>query len=101
MQRLADAVARQGGALLITADHGNAEEMVDEAHHQPHTQHTRNPVPVMLAVGPDWARTINDGRLADVAPTLLELMGLRQPPALTGRSLLRPPVKPLAEAAAE
>ena len=101
MQRLADAVAKQGGALLITADHGNAEEMVDEAHHQPHTQHTLNPVPVMLAVGPDWAREIHDGRLADVAPTLLDLMGLPQPAAMTGRSLLRPPVKPVAEAAAE
>jgi 2,3-bisphosphoglycerate-independent phosphoglycerate mutase len=101
LQRLADAVAEASGALLITADHGNAEEMVDEAHHQPHTQHTLNPVPVLLAVGPEWARRLNDGRLADVAPTLLELMGLPQPAAMTGRSLLRPPTATGAEAAAE
>jgi len=100
LDRLAAAVQRAGGALLITADHGNAEEMVDEAHHQPHTQHTLNPVPVLLAVGPDWASELHDGRLADVAPTLLDLMGLPQPAAMTGRSLLRQP-KSLAEAAAE
>jgi 2,3-bisphosphoglycerate-independent phosphoglycerate mutase len=97
LARLATAVERAGGALLITADHGNAEEMVDEAHHQPHTQHTLNPVPVLLAVGPAWARRLRDGRLADVAPTLLDLMGLPKPAAMTGQSLLRP----AAEAAAE
>jgi 2,3-bisphosphoglycerate-independent phosphoglycerate mutase len=97
LARLAAAVERAGGALLITADHGNAEEMADEAHHQPHTQHTLNPVPVLLAAGPAWAARLRDGRLADVAPTLLDLMGMPQPAAMTGRSLLRP----AAEAAAE
>jgi 2,3-bisphosphoglycerate-independent phosphoglycerate mutase len=97
LARLSDAVERAGGALLITADHGNAEEMVDEAHHQPHTQHTLNPVPVMLAAGPSWARQLRDGRLADVAPTLLDLMGMAKPASMTGRSLLRS----AAEAAAE
>jgi len=101
LSRLAAAVEKAGGALLITADHGNAEEMIDEAHHQPHTQHTLNPVPVLLGVGPAWAKRLHDGRLADVAPTLLDLMGLPQPAAMTGRSLLRPPAKSLAEAAAE
>ena len=89
LARLAAAVEKQGGALLITADHGNAEEMLDEVNHQPHTQHTLNRVPVLLAVGPDWARSLSDGRLADIAPTLLELMELPQPAAMTGRSLLR------------
>jgi 2,3-bisphosphoglycerate-independent phosphoglycerate mutase len=97
LARLAAAVERAGGALLITADHGNAEEMVDEVHHQAHTQHTLNPVPVLLGAGPGWASRLRDGRLADVAPTLLDLMGLPQPAAMTGRSLLRT----AAEAAAE
>ncbi len=88
--RLAAAVEAAGGALLVTADHGNAEQMVDHAAHQAHTQHTTNPVPVLLAVGPQAVGGLADGRLADVAPTLLELMGLAQPAAMSGRSLLRP-----------
>jgi len=98
LARLAAAVAAAGGVLLVTADHGNAEEMVDHAHHQPHTQHTMNRVPALLAVGPAEARRLRDGRLADVAPTLLEFLALPQPLAMTGRSLLRPAA---ASAAAE
>ena len=87
---IAAAVARAGGALLVTADHGNAELMRDPVTHEPHTAHTLNPVPVMLMGGPAGA-TLADGRLADIAPTLLALMGLPQPPEMTGVSLLRGP----------
>ena len=87
--RIADAVAAAGGAVLVTADHGNAELMRDPATGGPHTAHTTNPVPVMLAGVAGAA--LHDGRLADLAPTLLGLMGLRQPDAMTGRSLLDAP----------
>jgi 2,3-bisphosphoglycerate-independent phosphoglycerate mutase len=85
--RIAEAVRAMGGALLVTADHGNAELMRDPATGGPHTAHTTNPVPVLLMGGPAGAR-LRDGRLADVAPTLLALMGLAPPAAMTGRSLL-------------
>jgi 2,3-bisphosphoglycerate-independent phosphoglycerate mutase len=88
--RLAEAVEAAGGALLITADHGNAEQMRDEATGQAHTAHTLNPVPALLLGGPAGAG-LADGKLADVAPTLLALMGLPQPAEMTGRSLLRDP----------
>jgi 2,3-bisphosphoglycerate-independent phosphoglycerate mutase len=84
---IADAVLEAGGALLVTADHGNCELMVDPVTGEPHTAHTTNPVPVMVLGG--TAASLADGRLADVAPTLLALMGLAQPPEMTGRSLLR------------
>ncbi len=90
LARLAAAVEQAGGVLLITADHGNAEEMLDEVNHQPHTQHTLNKVPVLLAVGPAEVKALHDGRLADIAPTLLQFLGLPQPKAMTGRSLLGP-----------
>jgi 2,3-bisphosphoglycerate-independent phosphoglycerate mutase len=86
--RLADAVARAGGTLLITADHGNAEMMRDPETGQPHTAHTLNPVPILLVNPPPGVTGISDGRLADIAPTLLALLGLRQPAAMTGRPLL-------------
>ncbi|AMJ61217.1 2,3-bisphosphoglycerate-independent phosphoglycerate mutase [Bosea sp. PAMC 26642] len=85
--RIAQAIGRAGGALLVTADHGNAELMVDPVTGEPHTAHTTNPVPVMLIGGS--ASGLADGRLGDVAPTLLALMGLEQPPQMTGTSLLR------------
>lgn len=81
-----DAIEEQGGALLVTADHGNCELMRDPVTGGPHTAHTTNPVPVMLAVPGGAALT--DGRLGDLAPTLLALMGLEQPRQMTGRSLL-------------
>jgi 2,3-bisphosphoglycerate-independent phosphoglycerate mutase len=84
--RIADAVTSAGGALLVTADHGNAELMRDPVTGGPHTAHTTNPVPVMLAGVP--GAKLHDGRLADLAPTLLQLMGIEQPPEMTGRSLL-------------
>jgi 2,3-bisphosphoglycerate-independent phosphoglycerate mutase len=84
--RIATAVEKQGGALLVTADHGNCELMRDPATGGPHTAHTTNPVPILLMGG--GATALQDGRLADVAPTLLALMGLRQPREMTGHSLI-------------
>lgn len=85
--RIADAIEKQDGALLFTADHGNCELMRDPATGAPHTAHTTNPVPLVL-VGAGKA-ALADGRLADLAPTLLELMELPQPKDMTGVSLLR------------
>jgi 2,3-bisphosphoglycerate-independent phosphoglycerate mutase len=86
--RVAQAVLDVGGLLCITADHGNADEMRDEAG-WPITAHSLNPVPIVLA-GPGLAgRTLADGVLADVAPTLLELLDLPKGEGMTGRSLLR------------
>ena len=87
--RLTDALTRSGGTMLITADHGNAEVMFDETTGQPHTAHTLNRVPAMLVNGPADATALADGRLADVAPTLLQVMGLTPPAEMTGRSLIR------------
>ena len=81
------ALQASGGAMLVTADHGNCELMVDPATGGPHTAHTTNPVPVILVGGPADAR-LGNGRLADLAPTLLALMGLPQPKEMTGRSLI-------------
>ena len=76
-----------GGAMLVTADHGNCEQMWDPSTNGPHTAHTTNPVPVILVGGPSNAR-LDQGALCDLAPTMLELMGIAQPPEMTGRSLL-------------
>ena len=81
--------ARPGGAMLVTADHGNCEMMRDPVTGGPHTSHTTNPVPVFLMGVPGV--TLHDGRLADVAPTLLHLLGLAQPAEMTGRRLTAPP----------
>ena len=87
LTKLAEAVAKQGGALLVTADHGNCEMMRDPETGKPHTAHTTNPVPVFLMGG--GKVTLQDGRLADVAPTLLELMELPKPAEMTGVSLIK------------
>ncbi|ACI52753.1 phosphoglycerate mutase, 2,3-bisphosphoglycerate-independent [Gluconacetobacter diazotrophicus PA1 5] len=86
LKRLVEAVHRQRGALLVTADHGNAETMFDAKTGGPHTAHTLNVVPVVLTGVREM--TLHDGRLSDLAPTLLALMGLPQPAAMTGTSLL-------------
>jgi 2,3-bisphosphoglycerate-independent phosphoglycerate mutase len=85
--QIAAAVGRQGGLMLITADHGNCEMMKDPETGGPHTAHTLNRVPAILVGGPAGV-TLADGRLADVAPTLLDLMGMAQPPEMTGVSLV-------------
>ena len=86
--RVLAALAAAGGAMLLTADHGNCEMMIDPVTGGPHTAHTLNPVPVALIGGPVGVSLVA-GRLADVAPTLLELMDLPLPPEMTGRSLIR------------
>ncbi len=89
--RIEAAVRRQGGALLITADHGNAETMRDQLSGQPHTAHTLNAVPAILAGAAAVIDRValDNGRLADIAPTLLDIMGIAKPAEMTGRSLLR------------
>ena len=83
------AVRRTGGALLITADHGNLEQMRDPDTGQPHTAHTVGPVPLVY-VGPRAAQLRSGGALRDVAPTILDLLGVPQPAEMTGHSLLGP-----------
>jgi 2,3-bisphosphoglycerate-independent phosphoglycerate mutase len=80
-----DAVTRNGGVSLITADHGNAEQMLEKDGTSPHTAHTANPVP-LIATDPDL-RLAEGGELADLAPTVLELLGFKQPLQMTGRAL--------------
>ncbi|WP_135503987.1 2,3-bisphosphoglycerate-independent phosphoglycerate mutase [Roseovarius aestuariivivens] len=80
-------VREMGGALVVTADHGNCETMIDPVSGGPHTAHTTNPVPVIVMGAPEGT-ALRSGRLADLAPTVLELMGLDQPPEMTGQSLL-------------
>jgi 2,3-bisphosphoglycerate-independent phosphoglycerate mutase len=86
---VADAIDAVGGALLITADHGNLEMMRDPATGQPHTAHTVGPVPLVYVGARADARLRDGGALRDVAPTLLELLQLPQPAEMTGHSLLR------------
>jgi len=86
--KIADAIESVGGALLVTADHGNCEMMRDPETGGPHTAHTTNPVPLVL-LGARNRALLADGRLADIAPTLLELMDLPKPSEMTGMSLLR------------
>ncbi|MDB5663868.1 2,3-bisphosphoglycerate-independent phosphoglycerate mutase, partial [Cypionkella sp.] len=82
------ALEGKGGAMIVTADHGNCELMIDPVTGGPHTSHTVNPVPVVLVGGPAGAVLRDGGRLGDLAPTILALMDLPQPPEMTGRSLM-------------
>ena len=86
--RLSEAVERAVGTLVITADHGNAEMMRDAETGEPHTAHTLNPVPFIVVNPPAAVRHLGDGRLSDVAPTLLDILGLPKPSAMTGHSLI-------------
>lgn len=86
VQKVVDAVLSQGGQLILTADHGNAEKMLDE-NCKPFTAHTLSPVPFMI-IGAGFLTLRTHGILADVAPTLLELMGLAVPQEMTGQSLI-------------
>ncbi|MGN0637438.1 MAG: 2,3-bisphosphoglycerate-independent phosphoglycerate mutase [Huintestinicola sp.] len=83
-----DAVKETGGVMFICADHGNAEKMVDYETGNPHTAHTTNPVPFILVNYEDGVKLREGGCLADIAPTLLEIMGLPQPAEMTGKSLI-------------
>ncbi len=82
-----EALEATGGAMIVTADHGNCELMVDPVTGGPHTAHTTNPVPVVLVGGPAGVR-LREGRLSDLAPTLLDLMNLPVPDEMTGKSLI-------------
>lgn len=84
--RVAQAMRSIGGEMIITADHGNAECMEDHVNHQPHTQHTTNPVPLIYVGRP--ATLAETGALSDIAPTLLHMMGVPQPTEMTGRPLV-------------
>ncbi len=89
VEKVLNAVEKMGGAALITADHGNAEQMWDTQSNGPHTRHTLNPVEVVI-FGKDMQtlKLRSDGRLADIAPTLLEMIGLPKPKEMTGESLI-------------
>ncbi|MDX2225303.1 MAG: 2,3-bisphosphoglycerate-independent phosphoglycerate mutase, partial [Rhodospirillaceae bacterium] len=88
--RLEQAVTTAGGTMLISADHGNLEMMIDPATGVAHTQHTVGVVPVVLVNPPARVGALADGRLADLAPTALDLLGVLKPADMTGRSLLKP-----------
>lgn len=83
-----EAVKKVDGALFICADHGNAEKMIDYETGEPHTAHTTNPVPFILVNYDDGVKLREGGCLADIAPTLLEILGLPQPAEMTGKSLI-------------
>jgi 2,3-bisphosphoglycerate-independent phosphoglycerate mutase len=88
--RLSEAVEQTGGTLVITADHGNVEMMRDPETGEPHTAHTLNPVPFVVVNPPAVVGQLENGRLSDIAPTLLDILGLTKPAAMTGHSLLSP-----------
>src|SRR5690606_3946030 len=88
--RTVEAILRAGGRVLITADHGNAEQMLDYETGEPHTAHTSNPVPFIL--GDENLKDMElreEGRLADIVPTILDLMDIKKPDEMTGKSLLK------------
>ena len=84
--KVVEAVNAQNGVLMITADHGNCEQMIDYKTGEPHTAHTTNPVPLIL-VGMDNAK-LREGKLADLTPTMLDIMGLKKPEEMTGESII-------------
>jgi 2,3-bisphosphoglycerate-independent phosphoglycerate mutase len=90
VQRLSDAVLAKGGAMLITADHGNAEQMYDDETKQAHTAHTLNLVPALMISSHLKGKTCTQeaGKLADIAPTILDFLQLPKPSQMTGKSLL-------------
>ena len=86
VQKVVDAVEEKNGMIIMTADHGNAEQMIDYKTGEPHTAHTTNPVPLVL-IGAEGIK-LKEGKLADLAPTMLELMELKKPEEMTGESLI-------------
>ena len=85
--RLLDVAIELGYSAIVTADHGNCDEMVDPQTGEPHTQHTQYPVPCMVA-DKDVRSLESGGNLSAIAPTVLQLMGISQPKAMTGDSLI-------------
>jgi 2,3-bisphosphoglycerate-independent phosphoglycerate mutase len=88
--QVVEAVHRAGGVTLVTADHGNAETMLEPDGTSPHTRHTTNPVPLVVTLPGAGLR--DDGELSDLAPTCLDLLGIDQPAEMTGKTLIEPPV---------
>lgn len=86
--RIVETLRAQGGMAIITADHGNAELMIDPKTGEPHTAHTINNVPIVLVSEQHRDCHLNSGSLADIAPTILALAGIEQPPEMTGKSLI-------------
>ena len=82
------AIKDVGGVMIVTADHGNVEKMIDETTGQPYTAHTVGKVPAILVNDQSGVKALKDGKLADLAPTMLELLNIRQPKEMTGTSLL-------------
>ena len=87
VQKVVEAIEEHNGTLLITADHGNCEQMIDYETGEPHTAHTTNPVP-LAGINLPANKKLKEGRLADLAPTLLDIMELEKPDEMTGESLL-------------
>lgn len=87
IDRIVEVLKEKGGVALITADHGNAEEMIDLKTGEPHTAHTSNPVKCIY-FGNHEVKALRNGKLCDVAPTILELLGIPKPQEMTGKSLL-------------
>ena len=86
--KVAEAILEHNGTLIITADHGNCEQMIDYTTGEPHTAHTTNPVPLILVTN-DETLKVKSGKLADLAPTMLEILGIEQPKEMTGESILQ------------
>ena len=87
--KIADACRQNGVVMLLTADHGNSETMVNEQTGKPHTAHTTNPVPFVLINAPKELELKQTGKLCDVAPTVLQLLDIEQPKEMTGTSLIK------------
>ena len=85
VERVVTAIQEKEGVILITADHGNSEQMIDYTTGEPHTAHTTNVVPLIL-VGKDVK--LKEGKLADLAPTMLDIIGIEKPVEMTGESLI-------------
>ena len=84
--KIMEAVKKAAAVLIITSDHGNAEVMFDETLHTPHTAHTLNPVPFVVYNGPK--NTLKNGKLSDIAPTILDVYNIPKPEEMTGKSLI-------------
>ncbi|MBO4835293.1 MAG: 2,3-bisphosphoglycerate-independent phosphoglycerate mutase, partial [Lachnospiraceae bacterium] len=88
VRKVVDTILEVDGTMFLCADHGNAEELINPETGEPWTAHTTNPVPFILINGPEGKGLRENGRLCDIAPTLLELLELPQPTEMTGQSLL-------------
>ena len=88
LKRIEDALIKVEGTMLVTADHGNLEQMSDQENNQPHTAHTLSTVPLIIVNPPNFVDSVLNGTLADVSPTLLRLLDIKKPEEMTGTSLI-------------